>query len=139
VAPTELYNFLVVIDVPVCRRGTQLVAALCERDFRKSRTVRSAGGLRQDREAPLVSHVVETRPRTRPHVVTTWRLSRSNPGAYRWRFMLAGELQMLEWWDCGSDFLIDTEPLGRRADERWGGILNLPNEFSILDNPDAPI
>jgi hypothetical protein len=44
----------------------------------------------------------------------------------------------LEWWDCSSDFLIDTEPLGR-ADERWGGILNLPNEFSILDNPDAPI
>ena len=68
----------------------------------------------------------------------TWSLSRLNPGACRWRFVLVDELQMLEWWDCSSDFLIETEPLGR-ADERWEGILDRPNEFSILDDPDAPI
>jgi hypothetical protein len=55
-----------------------------------------------------------------------------NPGAYRWRLVLVDELQMLECWDCSPNFLSDSEPLGR-ADERWGGILNLPKRFSIFD------
>lgn len=59
------------------------------------------------------------------------------PGAYRWRFCLLDESEMLEFWDCSPDFLIDTEPLGHQ-DEQWAGLLNIPNEFTIYDQTGNP-
>jgi lipopolysaccharide transport system ATP-binding protein len=54
------------------------------------------------------------------------------PGAYRWRFSLFDEFQMLEYWDCSPDMLVDAEPLGH-LDEQWAGILNFPSEFALYD------
>ena len=54
------------------------------------------------------------------------------PGAYRWRVSLYDEHKMLDGWDCSPDLLIDTEPSGHPYD-KWAGLLNIPNQFSIYD------
>jgi lipopolysaccharide transport system ATP-binding protein len=54
------------------------------------------------------------------------------PGAYRWQVSLFDENKMLDVWDCSPDLLIDTEPCGHPYD-KWAGLLNIPNQFSIYD------
>jgi len=54
------------------------------------------------------------------------------PGPYRWQVSLFDENGLVDLWDCSPDLLVTTEPLGHAQDE-WAGLLNLPNEFSVLD------
>jgi lipopolysaccharide transport system ATP-binding protein len=54
------------------------------------------------------------------------------PGVYRWYVSLFDEQKMLDGWDCSPDMLIDTEPCGHPYD-KWAGLLNVPNQFSIYD------
>jgi ABC-type polysaccharide/polyol phosphate transport system ATPase subunit len=54
------------------------------------------------------------------------------PGVYRWRVTMLDEASLLDLWDCSPELIIDTEPLCH-PDERWAGLLNIENGFSIYD------
>jgi lipopolysaccharide transport system ATP-binding protein len=57
------------------------------------------------------------------------------PGPYTWRVSLFDEHGLLDDWQCVPEMLVATEPVTHPSDE-WAGLLNIPEEFSVLSGPD---
>jgi len=53
------------------------------------------------------------------------------PGPYTWRVSLFDEHGLLDDWLCAPEMLVATEPVTHPSDE-WAGLLNIPEEFSVL-------
>ena len=53
------------------------------------------------------------------------------PGPYIWRVSLFDEHGLLDDWQCVPEMLVATEPVTHPSDE-WAGLLNIPDEFSVL-------
>jgi len=52
------------------------------------------------------------------------------PGLYKWVTTLYDEGELMDWWECTPEMAVATEMYQHPQDE-WGGILNLPAEFTI--------
>jgi len=57
------------------------------------------------------------------------------PGPYVWRVSLFDEHGLLDDWQCVPEMLVVTEPVTHPSDE-WAGLLNIPEEFSVLSESD---
>ena len=57
------------------------------------------------------------------------------PGPYTWRVSLYDEHGLLDDWQCVPEMLVATEPVTHPRDE-WAGVLNIPEEFSVLSGSD---
>ena len=57
------------------------------------------------------------------------------PGPYTWRVTLWDEHGLLDDWQCVPEMLVATEPVTHPRDE-WAGVLNIPEEFSVLSGSD---
>ena len=57
------------------------------------------------------------------------------PGPYTWRVSLFDEHGLLDDWQCVPEMLVATEPVTHPSDE-WAGLLNIPEEFSVLSDSD---
>jgi lipopolysaccharide transport system ATP-binding protein len=57
------------------------------------------------------------------------------PGPYTWRVSLFDEHGLLDDWQCVPEMLVATEPVTHPNDE-WAGLLNIPEEFSVLSESD---
>jgi lipopolysaccharide transport system ATP-binding protein len=55
------------------------------------------------------------------------------PGPYTWRVSLFDEHGLLDDWQCVPEMLVATEPVTHPSDE-WAGLLNIPEEFSVLSD-----
>lgn len=53
------------------------------------------------------------------------------PGPYSWKVSLYDEGVLLDAWDCVPEMLVATEPVTHAKDE-WAGLLNIPDEFSVV-------
>jgi lipopolysaccharide transport system ATP-binding protein len=55
------------------------------------------------------------------------------PGPYTWRVSLYEEFERLDDWQCIPEMLVTTPPVTHSKDE-WAGILNIPEEFTVIRN-----
>jgi lipopolysaccharide transport system ATP-binding protein len=58
------------------------------------------------------------------------------PGPYTWRVSLYDEHGLLDDWQCVPEMLVTTDPVTHAKDE-WAGLLNIPEEFSVVSGPDG--
>jgi hypothetical protein len=60
------------------------------------------------------------------------------PGAYTWRVSLYEDNgKLVDSMDCIPEMIVATEVHQHPYDE-WGGLLNIPSEFSILPKEERP-
>ena len=57
------------------------------------------------------------------------------PGPYTWRVSLYDENGLVDDWECVPEMLVATTPVTHSRDE-WAGLLNIPEEFSVVSGSD---
>jgi lipopolysaccharide transport system ATP-binding protein len=58
------------------------------------------------------------------------------PGPYTWRVSLFDENGLLDDWQCVPEMIVATDPVTHPSDE-WAGMLNIPEQFSVLSRSDV--